>query len=82
MATWQQAGNSGALLAGLGGMNSNAPRASDADATLAYIRQNNEMERSGRNNVGLQALQGISSVMDMAADGSAEATARVSAGLC
>ncbi|MBB9211064.1 phage DNA ejection protein [Escherichia coli] len=65
MATWQQAGNSGALLAWLGGMNSNAPRASDADATLAYIRQNNEMERSGRNNVGLQALQGISSVMDM-----------------
>ncbi|MCH6839979.1 DNA transfer protein [Escherichia coli] len=65
MATWQQAGNSGALLAGLGGMNSNAPRASDADGTLAYIRQNNEMERSGRNNVGLQALQGISSVMDM-----------------
>lgn len=65
MATWQQAGNSGALLAGLGGMNSNAPRASDADATLAYIRQNNEMERSGRNNVGLQALQGISSAMDM-----------------
>lgn len=65
MATWQHAGNSGALLAGLGGMNSNAPRASDADATLAYIRQNNEMERSGRNNVGLQALQGISSVMDM-----------------
>ncbi|EEY1836168.1 phage DNA ejection protein [Escherichia coli] len=65
MATWQQAGNSGALLAGLGGMNSNAPRASDADATLAYIRQNNEMERSGRNNVGLHALQGISSVMDM-----------------
>ncbi|UMR79553.1 phage DNA ejection protein [Escherichia coli] len=65
MATWQQAGNSGALLAGLGGMNSNAPKASDADATLAYIRQNNEMERSGRNNFGLQALQGISSVMDM-----------------
>lgn len=65
MATWQQAGNSGALLAGLGGMNSNAPRASDADATLAYIRQNNEMERSGRNNVGLQSLHGISSVMDM-----------------
>lgn len=32
---------------------------------MAYIRQNNEMERSGRNNVGLQALQGISSVMDM-----------------
>ncbi|CAQ89540.1 phage DNA ejection protein [Escherichia fergusonii] len=62
MATWQQAGNTGALLAGLGGMNSNAPRASDADATLAYIRQNNEMERSGRNNIGLQALQGLGSV--------------------
>ncbi|EFO0323290.1 acyltransferase [Escherichia albertii] len=60
MATWQ--GSNGGLLAGIGGMNSNAPRASDADATLAYIRQNNEMERSGRNNVGLQALQGLSGI--------------------
>lgn len=29
---------------------------------MAYIRQNNEMERSGRNNIGLQALQGLGSV--------------------
>lgn len=64
MATWQQ-GNSGSLLAGLGSVNVNAPQASDANAALAYIRQNNEDERSGRNNIGLQALQGISSVMDI-----------------
>lgn len=62
MATWQQSVNSGGLLAGLGTNNQNAPRASDADTALAYIRQNNEDERSGRNNVGLQALQGISSL--------------------
>lgn len=65
MATWQQGINSGVFLAGIGGQNSNAPKASDVSEALAYIRQNNEMERSGRNNVGLQALQGISSVMDM-----------------
>lgn len=65
MATWQQGINSGGFLAGIGGQNSNAPKASDVSEALAYIRQNNEMERSGRNNIGLQALQGISSVMDM-----------------
>lgn len=65
MATWQQSGNPGGLLAGLGGVNTNAPQASDANTALAYIRQNNEDERSGRNNVGLQALQGIGSVMDI-----------------
>ena len=59
MATWNQSLNSGGLLAGIGGMNSNAPRASDVDTALAYIRQNNEMERSGANNIGLQALSGI-----------------------
>ena len=64
MATWQQ-GNSGGLLAGLGSVNVNAPQASDANTALAYIRQNNEDERSGRNNLGLQALQGIGSVMDI-----------------
>ncbi|WP_163305373.1 phage DNA ejection protein [Enterobacter ludwigii] len=64
MATWQQ-GNSGSLLAGLGSVNVNAPQASDANTALAYIRQNNEDERSGRNNIGLQALQGIGSVMDI-----------------
>ena len=65
MATWQQSGNPGGLLAGLGGVNTNAPQASDANTALAFIRQNNEDQRSGRNNIGLQALQGISSVMDI-----------------
>lgn len=62
MATWQQGINSGGFLAGIGGRNSNAPKASDVSEALAYIRQNNEMERSGRNNIGLQALQGLGSV--------------------
>ncbi|EFD6028911.1 phage DNA ejection protein, partial [Escherichia coli] len=59
---WQQGINSGGFLAGIGGQNSNAPKASDVSEALAYIRQNNEMERSGRNNIGLQALQGLGSV--------------------
>lgn len=59
MATWQQGINSGGLLAGIGGMNANAPRSSDADTALAYIRQNNDIERSGANNIGLQALTGL-----------------------
>ncbi|EOK1912849.1 phage DNA ejection protein [Escherichia coli] len=62
MATWQQGINSGGFLAGIGGQNSNAPKASDVSEALAYIRQNNEIERSGRNNIGLQALQGLGSV--------------------
>lgn len=62
MATWQQGINSGGFLAGIGGQNSNATKASDVSEALAYIRQNNEMERSGRNNIGLQALQGLGSV--------------------
>lgn len=62
MATWQQGINSGGFLAGIGGQNSNAPKASDVSEALAYIRQNNEMERSGRNNIDLQALQGLGSV--------------------
>ncbi|HHU8911495.1 TPA: phage DNA ejection protein [Escherichia coli] len=62
MATWQQGINSGGFLAGIGGQNSNAPKASDVSEALAYIRQNNEMERSDRNNIGLQALQGLGSV--------------------
>lgn len=64
MATWQQ-GNAGGLLAGLGASNVNAPQAIDANTALEYIRQNNEDQRSGRNNIGLQALQGIGSVMDI-----------------
>ncbi|EOK0936603.1 phage DNA ejection protein [Escherichia coli] len=62
MTTWQQGINSGGFLAGIGGQNSNAPKASDVSEALAYIRQNNEMERSGRNNIGIQALQGLGSV--------------------
>ncbi len=65
MATWQQGINSGSFLAGIGQNNQNAPQATDANAALAYMRQNNEDERSGRNNMGLQALQGIGSVMDI-----------------
>ncbi|MFW5394130.1 phage DNA ejection protein, partial [Yersinia sp. 2544 StPb PI] len=57
MATWDQ-GNSGGFLAGIGSQNDNAPRASDINSTLGLIRENNDIERSGANNVGLQALQG------------------------
>ncbi|WP_313063405.1 phage DNA ejection protein [Atlantibacter hermannii] len=64
MATWQQ-GNSGGLLAGLGSANVNAPQASDANSALSWIIRNNEAERSGQNNLGLQALQGIGSVVDI-----------------
>ncbi|WP_145542502.1 phage DNA ejection protein [Yersinia mollaretii] len=59
MATWDQ-GNSGGFLAGIGSQNDNAPRASDINSTLGLIRENNDIERSGANNVGLQALQGLS----------------------
>lgn len=60
MATWQ--GNNGGLLAGIGGVNSNAPGVNDVNATLGLIQQNNELQRSGANNVGLQALQGLTGV--------------------
>jgi hypothetical protein len=63
VATWQQSINSGGFLAGIGAQNENAPKASDVNETLAYIRQNNEDARLGRNNIGLQALQGITSTM-------------------
>lgn len=62
MTTWQQGINSGGFLAGIGAQNSNAPKASDVNTALAYIRANNEMQRSGQNNLGLQALQGLGSV--------------------
>ncbi|HAY4712650.1 TPA: acyltransferase [Escherichia coli] len=58
MATWQ--GTNGGLLAGIGGVNSNAPSVNDIGNTLQLIRQNNDIERSGANNVGLTALQGLS----------------------
>lgn len=61
MATWQES-NGGSFLAGIGGQNDNAPHAGDVNATLDLIRQNNDIQRSGANNVGLQALQGLSGV--------------------
>lgn len=64
MATWDM-GNGGSLLAGLGGINSNAPSVNDSNAALALIRDNNEIQRSGANNIGLQALQGIGNVMQV-----------------
>lgn len=63
MATWQ--GNNGGLLAGIGGVNSNAPGVNDANTALSLIRQNNDLQRSGANNVGLQALQGLSGLADV-----------------
>ncbi|MEN8495159.1 phage DNA ejection protein [Escherichia coli] len=60
MATWQ--GSNGGLLAGIGGVNSNAPSVNDIGNTLQLIRQNNNIERSGANNVGLTALQGLSGI--------------------
>ncbi len=60
MATWQ--GTNGGLLAGIGGVNSNAPSVNDIGNTLQLIRQNNDFERSGANNVGLTALQGLSGI--------------------
>ncbi|ECD4200738.1 hypothetical protein E0Y79_24195, partial [Salmonella enterica subsp. enterica serovar Muenchen] len=50
MATWQQGINSGGFLAGIGTQNENAPKASDINATLGLIRENNELARSGANN--------------------------------
>ncbi|HII1886442.1 TPA: phage DNA ejection protein [Escherichia coli] len=60
MATWQ--GTNGGLLAGIGGVNSNAPNVNGIGNTLQLIRQNNDIERSGANNVGLTALQGLSGI--------------------
>lgn len=68
MATWNQSINGGGLLAGIGGNNTNAPQASDANAALSLIRQNNEDVWSGRSNVGLQGLQGLSSNLQLYKD--------------
>ena len=65
MATWQQGINSGGFLAGIGAQNENAPKASDISATLGLIRENNELARSGANNVGLTALRGLAGVADI-----------------
>ena len=63
MATWQE-GNGGSFLAGLGRQNVNAPEARDNLATLGLIRENNDLQRSGANNVGLQALGGLAGFAD------------------
>ncbi|MGI5534992.1 DNA transfer protein [Escherichia coli] len=65
MATWQQGINSGGFLAGIGAQNENAPKASDINAALGLIRENNELARSGANNVGLTALRGLTGVADI-----------------
>ncbi|MED0071520.1 DNA transfer protein [Escherichia coli] len=65
MATWQQGINSGGFLAGIGTQNENAPKASDINATLGLIRENNELARSGANNVSLTALRGLAGVADI-----------------
>ncbi|HCT6468092.1 TPA: phage DNA ejection protein [Morganella morganii] len=65
MATWNQGVNSGGLLAGIGQSNINAPQAGDVNATLGMIRENNERQRSGANNVGLQALQGLQGISEL-----------------
>lgn len=54
--------NGGGLLAGIGGMNANAPQANDVNGALSLIRENNDIQRSGANNLGLQALQGMGGV--------------------
>lgn len=59
MATWNQGGIAGSLLGGIGGVNSNAPRATDANTALSLIRENNDIQRSGANNPVLQGLQGL-----------------------
>ena len=65
MATWQQGINSGGFLAGIGTQNENAPKASDINATFGLIRENNELARSGANNIGLTALRGLAGVADI-----------------
>ncbi|EPP0271242.1 DNA transfer protein [Salmonella enterica subsp. enterica] len=65
MATWQQGINSGGFLAGIGAQNENAPKASDINATLGLIRENNDLARSGANNVALIGLRGLAGVADI-----------------
>ncbi|WP_171893803.1 phage DNA ejection protein [Serratia marcescens] len=64
MATWQES-NGGGLLAGIGRQNINAPQASDINTTLGLIRDNNDIARSGANNVALTGLRGLAGVADI-----------------
>lgn len=63
MATWQEGSGAG-FLAGIGRQNDNAPNAGDNALSLDLIRQNNDIQRSGANNAGLQALQGLAGFAD------------------
>lgn len=63
MATWNQSISPGGLLAGIGTNNGNAPQASDVNGLVSLIRDNNERQRSGQDNLGLQALQGAAGVL-------------------
>ncbi|RTF49642.1 phage DNA ejection protein [Serratia marcescens] len=63
MATWQQ-GNAGGLLAGIGTNNVNAPQASDANTALSLIRDNNDRERAGENNLGMQLAGAAGSIFN------------------
>lgn len=65
MATWNQNINSGGFLGGIGQINDNAPRASDINPTLGLIRENNDLQRYGANNWGLQAMQGLAGIASM-----------------
>lgn len=64
MATWNQSVNSGSFLAGIGTQNENAPKASDANATLDMIRDNNDRTRAGENNLGMQLANATGSIFD------------------
>ncbi|MGQ6230667.1 phage DNA ejection protein [Serratia sp. IR-2025] len=65
MATWNQSINSGGFLSGMGQSNSNAPQADAVNPTLGMIRDNNDRERSGQNNLGLQLLGAAGGVSNM-----------------
>lgn len=65
MATWQQGINSGGFLGGIGRENTNAPQASDVNTALGLIRENNDIARSGANNVALTGLRGLAGVADI-----------------
>lgn len=64
MATWQE-GNGGRFLAGIGSQNTNAPQSGDNRLALGLIRENNDFARAGGNNIGLQALKGLSGIAGM-----------------
>jgi len=65
MSTWTQGFNPGGTLAEIGRLNDNAPQAGDVNTALGFIRENNDFNRAGGNNVGLQALIGAKGISDV-----------------